>query len=530
MARRPSINIDLSNVDPESFEFLCRDILKESGMEIERQPNRGPDQGVDFIASYSETDKLGFRNEFRVAVECKHFAKGGRSVREADVGNVVERTLSHNCNRYLLITSTLPSTSLAQQLEGITNNPSIPIRTAVWSRADILYKINASADIKRTYFENQSARHEPKRPLEKSLQNVAIHLHQDFSDELIELIEAWNRIQDKLIFLPIRPPREIEAKLLSQKTIQVEEAFLLTSSIRRMSGLGNADGVIQFCEGRLYDNQNYQLFSISQPNGKILESSTISLQMMRNIAAAEHIDLQHTPIFGMISQQILYALGFTGGLSSHDVTRACIMDYCNHMPDIQIGLKVGPRYCPHCEEILSTAGEHLILLASEAKRILSPSGDSRVARRMKLREQDSKESLIYQVAISFAGEDRGKAELLAKELRKLGVSVFYDNFEKAELWGEDLFVYLSDLYRMRAEFCVMLLSEHYRKKAWTNHEMRAAQSRAFSENRPYILPIRLDDTEIPGILGTTGYLRWEEENPTSIAELIAIKLKKKANA
>jgi hypothetical protein len=44
----------------------------------------------------------------------------------------------------------------------------------------------------------------------------------------------------------------------------------------------------------------------------------------------------------------------------------------------------------------------------------------------------------YDVALSFAGEDRAKAEELAQLLREGGVRVFYDKFEQARLWGSDL--------------------------------------------------------------------------------------------
>lgn len=41
----------------------------------------------------------------------------------------------------------------------------------------------------------------------------------------------------------------------------------------------------------------------------------------------------------------------------------------------------------------------------------------------------------YAVAISFAGEDREAAEAFALELTKLGVSVFYDDYERSLMWG-----------------------------------------------------------------------------------------------
>lgn len=112
----------------------------------------------------------------------------------------------------------------------------------------------------------------------------------------------------------------------------------------------------------------------------------------------------------------------------------------------------------------------------------------------------------YDVALSFAGEDRAIAQRLAELIQAAGYSIFYDRFEQPDLWGKNLYDHLSIIYRDSARYCVMLLSEHYARKSWTNHERQNAQARAFSENREYILPIKIDDTEIPGILNTVGYM------------------------
>lgn len=112
----------------------------------------------------------------------------------------------------------------------------------------------------------------------------------------------------------------------------------------------------------------------------------------------------------------------------------------------------------------------------------------------------------YDVALSFAGEDRKYAEELAKLLERGSYTVFYDQFEMARLWGKDLYEYFTSVYRDRAQYCVMFISESYAQKTWTNHERRSAQARAIEESNEYILPVRLDDTELPGVLHTVGYL------------------------
>jgi hypothetical protein len=131
---------------------------------------------------------------------------------------------------------------------------------------------------------------------------------------------------------------------------------------------------------------------------------------------------------------------------------------------------------------------------------------------------------LYDVAISFAGEDRTMAEALAEALTSAGVSVFYDKYEVASLWGKDLYQHLADIYTNRAHYCIIFVSAAYAQKLWTNHEFRSAQARAFMERREYILPIRIDDTRLPGVPDTVGYLDWSEHTPHDISAFVLMKL------
>jgi hypothetical protein len=130
----------------------------------------------------------------------------------------------------------------------------------------------------------------------------------------------------------------------------------------------------------------------------------------------------------------------------------------------------------------------------------------------------------FDIALSFAGEDRPYVDEVARQLRDRGVRVFYDLFEEAELWGKDLYTHLTDIYQKRARFTVMFISAAYSKKLWTDHERRAAQARAFQESQEYILPARFDDTEIPGILPTTGYISISNRTPDELVSIITRKL------
>lgn len=139
-------------------------------------------------------------------------------------------------------------------------------------------------------------------------------------------------------------------------------------------------------------------------------------------------------------------------------------------------------------------------------------------------EQQDDPGVIYDVALSFAGEDRIPAERIADLLQEAGCSVFYDKYEQADLWGKDLYQHLSQVYGEKARFCLVFVSKHYAEKLWTKHELKAAQRRAFKERREYILPLRLDDTTLEDIELTTAYISLTEESPEKVVSLLLDKI------
>jgi TIR domain len=130
----------------------------------------------------------------------------------------------------------------------------------------------------------------------------------------------------------------------------------------------------------------------------------------------------------------------------------------------------------------------------------------------------------YDVALSFAGDDRPYVEAVAKALTAANVRVFYDRYETVDLWGKNLYQHLSNVYSARARYCVVFISKAYGSKLWPRHELESAQARAFQENREYILPVRFDDTELPGLHSTTGYIDLQTIGPEELAALIIRKV------
>jgi len=131
----------------------------------------------------------------------------------------------------------------------------------------------------------------------------------------------------------------------------------------------------------------------------------------------------------------------------------------------------------------------------------------------------------YEIALSFAGEDRSFVDEVARQLQKMGVKVFYDHFETVTLLGKDLAAHFAEIYGKEASYCAMFISKAYAGKAWPQFERQHAQARALALKREYILPLRLDDSEVPGLASTIGYIDIRTMNSATVAAILFRKIR-----
>jgi len=137
-------------------------------------------------------------------------------------------------------------------------------------------------------------------------------------------------------------------------------------------------------------------------------------------------------------------------------------------------------------------------------------------------EADSRE---YDVCISFAKTDRDIARRIAERLSNVHERrVFYDEFEAVNLWGEDLFSHLHAVYSNKSRFCAILFSQAYLERAWTRHELRAAQIRVLEERESYVLPIALQSSAIPKEFSATSYWLFKPGDEDAIADALEKKV------
>ncbi len=130
----------------------------------------------------------------------------------------------------------------------------------------------------------------------------------------------------------------------------------------------------------------------------------------------------------------------------------------------------------------------------------------------------------WDVALSFARAQRDYVERVAAALKVQGVRCFYDADEQIDLWGKYLPEELPAIYGEQAATVVVFVSADYAARDWTRLERRAALDRAVRERREYVLPVRFDDTPLPGLLAGLVAIDVRGRSPLEFAGMVAAKL------
>jgi hypothetical protein len=206
-------------------------------------------------------------------------------------------------------------------------------------------------------------------------------------------------------------------------------------------------------------------------------------------------------------------------LYSHlDILRCSDVEFCKFVETV-----VHPLAFRDGEEVIGTVLKINELLAADGFHLTEHSAISGRAI-YKTVAGESHPGVRYEVVLSFAGEQREYVERVAAGLKNSGVSVFYDKYEEPTLWGKELTEHLQAVYGGGARFCVIFISKEYADKIWPTHERRTAFEKALADKQEYILPARFDDTKIPGLRSTIGYVDLRGKEPADIVLLILEKL------
>ncbi|MXI49489.1 hypothetical protein GRW89_23530 [Pseudomonas moraviensis] len=125
---------ELSN-DGQDLELLVRELLFSIGYKV-YWSGRGPDGGRDLVC-IEETNSIFMQTSKKWLIQCKHKAVSGASVGVNDLDDIITSCAQHECDGYLLITSTQPSSSVVTRLESITQSNHSPVIAAYWDSVEL---------------------------------------------------------------------------------------------------------------------------------------------------------------------------------------------------------------------------------------------------------------------------------------------------------------------------------------------------------------------------------------------------------
>ncbi len=128
----------------------------------------------------------------------------------------------------------------------------------------------------------------------------------------------------------------------------------------------------------------------------------------------------------------------------------------------------------------------------------------------------------FRIALSFPGEHRPFVEQVAERLAAaVGQErVLYDPYYEAEFARVDLDTYLQGLYHDESELTAIFLCADYERKEWCGLEWRAIRDRIKRRQTSSMMFLRFDNTEIPGLFSTDGYIWIGVRSPEEIAKRI----------
>ncbi|WP_392664153.1 TIR domain-containing protein [Amaricoccus sp. B4] len=110
--------------------------------------------------------------------------------------------------------------------------------------------------------------------------------------------------------------------------------------------------------------------------------------------------------------------------------------------------------------------------------------------------RDDPRDFEWDIAISFAGENRDIADFIGQKLRELDISVFYDrNYEDnylGGLWSQQFL----DIFVRKSRLVVAILDQHHKDKVWPTFERDCFTQRV---SEAEVIPVFLDKTIFPGI-------------------------------
>jgi len=117
-------------------------------------------------------------------------------------------------------------------------------------------------------------------------------------------------------------------------------------------------------------------------------------------------------------------------------------------------------------------------------------------------ESGSEGSHLPQVFLSYSSSDRKVAERIAEALEESGTRVWFDQYalEPGASWTEDI-----DRALKATDLVVVLLSRQYVQSKWVQQELAAAYGREMETRAVTVVPVMLEDCDVPRALASKQF-------------------------
>jgi hypothetical protein len=133
----------------------------------------------------------------------------------------------------------------------------------------------------------------------------------------------------------------------------------------------------------------------------------------------------------------------------------------------------------------------------------------------------------YDIAVSFAGEQRAYVEHFVHACKRLGIRVLYDRDLSVDLWGKNLvFEFRRHFGGADVRFVVPFISVEFLAKPYPMDEFAAAVEQSLRRPEAHILPVRVGAVDVPAQLlnPAVGVLFADEHTPEQLAAQVRRKL------
>lgn len=125
--------------------------------------------------------------------------------------------------------------------------------------------------------------------------------------------------------------------------------------------------------------------------------------------------------------------------------------------------------------------------------------------------RDDIETKEFEIAISFAGENRKLAKYIAEQFELIDVPVFYDELYESNYLGKAWSKEFERIFLTDSRYVVCLLDSFHKEKIWPTFERDCFKKRVPNGD---VIPVYLDDTIFVGIPDDIIGIKyeWDEEN------------------